>query len=364
MKFNQAASKILLIDINSCFATIEQQANPLLRNKPVVVAAYTTPRGCILAASVDAKKLGIKTGMRVMDAQAIFPKTIILSPDPDKYRSVHLKLQNILFDYTDKVEPKSIDEFILDLNGYPCLRDKNIVDLAREIKQRVKSEIGDYITVSIGIAANRYLAKVAAGIIKPDGLVEINKDNYLSIYKNLRLKDLTGIKDGNTRRLNRIGVYTVMDFYVSTYEKLKIGLKRAAAHSWFLRLRGYEIDSILNKTKSFGNEVSLKLSNGLDTSPIITRLFEKASSRARKAGFRAQKKQINIFDHKIAVTLYDLVPSSVLQLDFFNKNLRKENLEEAVYRINEKWGNFVVGSAKGFMAKEVIKDRIAFHHLP
>src|SRR3989338_11268157 len=115
--FNSAVSTIMHVDLNSCFATIEQQANPHLRGKPIAVAAYTTGNGCIVAPSVEAKKLGIKVGMGVKDGQAICPKLIVLSPDPDKYRFVHQGLRKILSDYTDKITPKSIDEFVLEIQG-------------------------------------------------------------------------------------------------------------------------------------------------------------------------------------------------------------------------------------------------------
>src|SRR5690242_1901863 len=108
MNFNPSPSYFMHIDINSCFATIEQQANPLLRNKPVAVGAYVTSSGCILAASYEAKRLGVKTGMRVKEGKMLCPNLIVVSPDPAKYRFVHLKLRKILKRYTDNVVPKSI----------------------------------------------------------------------------------------------------------------------------------------------------------------------------------------------------------------------------------------------------------------
>src|SRR3989339_574686 len=177
MEFNGNLPNIIHLDINSCFATIEQQANPLLHDKPVVVCAYTTPFGCILAVSVTAKKLGIKTGMRVMDAKKIYPKIITLLPDPAKYRFVHKKIFKILKNYSVKVIPKSIDEFVFAL---PLKVEPYKVSL--EIKEKIKKDVGEYITISIGISTNRYLAKVASNLIKPDGLSEINKSNYLDVY--------------------------------------------------------------------------------------------------------------------------------------------------------------------------------------
>jgi len=200
------------IDLNSCFATIEQQANPLLRGKPIAVAAYTTPSGCIIAPSVEAKRLGIKVGMRVKDGKLIYPQLIVLPPDPWKYRNVHLALRKLLNQYTDLVVPKSIDEFVLNLEGYPAFK-KGMMNVGKEIKERIKKEIGDWLTVSVGIGPNRFLAKTACGLHKPDGLDEINKDNFKEIYSGLMLTDLCGIKKKNAIRLNNCGIFTVLDFY-------------------------------------------------------------------------------------------------------------------------------------------------------
>ena len=113
--FNSSPSTILHLDLNSCFATIEQQANPHLRGKPVAVAAYTTPSGCIVAPSVEAKRYGIKVGMRVKDGKLLYPGLIVLPPDPWKYRNVHLGLRRVLSDYTADLTPKSIISLVLEI---------------------------------------------------------------------------------------------------------------------------------------------------------------------------------------------------------------------------------------------------------
>ena len=96
------------VDLNSCFASIEQQANPKLRGVPTIVAAYPTDGGCILAASVEAKKVGIKGGMRVKEARSIYRDVKVLTPDPSKYRYVHQQMMGVLETYTPNVEPRSI----------------------------------------------------------------------------------------------------------------------------------------------------------------------------------------------------------------------------------------------------------------
>jgi len=180
---NHNPSAIMHIDLNSCFATIEQQSNPLLRGKRVAVAAYTTPNGCILAPSVEAKTLGIKCGMRVREGKHLCPDLIILPPDPGKYRFVNRKLLQLLRTYCPEVEIKSIDEMNLDFTHIPPL-ERELHHIAQEIKAAIRREIGEWMTVSIGIAPNRFLAKLAANLHKPDGLDEINAANLRTVWPN------------------------------------------------------------------------------------------------------------------------------------------------------------------------------------
>lgn len=401
MEFSSNPSTIMHIDLNSCFATIEQQANPFLRGKPVVVAAFTTNRGCILAASVEAKKLGIKTGMRVMDGRAIYPKLVVLLPDPWKYRNVHLKLRKLISDYTDDFSPKSIDEFVLNLTKYLTCKTVSCTSVAQEIKQRIKSEIGEWLTVSIGIAQNRYLAKIAAGLHKPDGLDEINKDNFLDIYSKLGLTDLTGIKAGNAARLNGMGIYSVLDFYQAPIWKLRAAFHSIASLYWHTRLSGYEADGIEPGRHSYGNSVALgkNLSKIEELSPILARLTEKMCSRLRGAGYRAGGIHLMLtfkngswwhrgrllpqaqFDSRdfykaafrllieanpttpvlnIAVSCFGLTKADSFQLNFFENVGKKQSLTLALDDINERWGGFTVGSARSFGGAKVVMDRIAF----
>lgn len=383
MEFNPRASNIMHIDINSCFATIEQQANPLLRGKPVAVAAFNTNKGVILAASIEAKRLGIKTGMRVMDGKQIYPNLVVLTPDPNKYRFVHKRLHRLLTDYSDEVIPKSIDEFVIKPVAISMQR------VAIEIKKRIKQEIGDWITVSIGIAPNRYLAKIAAGLHKPDGLDEINSNNFLEVYSKLKLTDLTGIKNANAVRLNSFGIYSVLDFY--NYNKPVLGC------FWNLRLRGYEADDFSSKRAMYGNSVAIgkNLSKIEELSPILARLTEKMCSRLRRDGYTAGGIYLAItyknhsFWHKgrltsdlykgafrllleanpnspvlnLAVSCYNLTKRDSLQLNFFENVIEKNNLDNAYDQINKKWGDFTISSARSKSASEIVKDRISFGQL-
>ena len=399
------------IDMNSCFATVEQQANPHLRGKPVAVAAYTTPSGCIIAPSVEAKKLGIKVGMRVKDGKFICPSLIVLEPDPWKYRSAHLALRKIISDYTNKFFPKSIDEFVLDIGGYPCLVASSMQQVAREIKRRIRKEVGEAITVSIGIAPNRFLAKVAAGLNKPDGLDEINKDNFLDLYSNLKLTDLCGIKVKSAIRLNSVGIYTVSDFYNAQVWQLKAAFQSILGYYWFVRLHGWEIDDVEFGRRSYGNSYALPASpygsqggpkpliTPEELSPILSKLVTKMGARLRRAGYKARGIHLSIlyrdrsrwhkakslskvlFDSRdiyeaafkillmspyrkpvreLAVSVFGLLKSQFTQFELFEDINKKEKLVEAIDEVNERWGDFVVTPARMMSALDVVPDRIAY----
>ncbi|HJX46191.1 MAG TPA: hypothetical protein VJ399_03445 [Patescibacteria group bacterium] len=400
LTFNLKPPSIMHIDLNSCFATIEQQANPLLRGKPIVVAAYTTPSGCIIAPSIEAKKLGIKVGMRVKDGKLLYPELIVLAPDPWKYRNVHLLLRKIISDYTNNFTPKSIDEFVLKLEDYPAF-DQGMVEIARKIKERIKNEIGECLSVSVGIAPNRFLAKVAAGLHKPDGLDEINKDNFLKCYSKLRLTDLPWIKLRNAARLNSVGVFSVLDFYRASLTTLKAAFNSITSYYWFLRLRGWEIDDVEFGRSSYGNSYALPkpLISGEELSPILAKLVEKMGTRLRYAGYKARGIHVSIiyrdwsFWHKgvsylkvffdsrdiykeaykilmsspykkpvreLAVSAFNLIKNPASQLNFFEDIVEKENLVKAVDEINERWGSFVITCARMLNARKDVPDRIAF----
>lgn len=399
--FNEKSSTCLHLDLNSCFATIEQQANPFLRGKPLVVAAFNSYKGCVLASSIEAKRLGIKTGMWVGEAQKIYPRLKVLTPDPWKYRNVHLKLKKLVSEYTDDFSPKSIDEFVLNLEEHLTCKDRLCKVVAQEIKERIKKEIGEWLTVSIGIAPNRYLAKIGAGLHKPDGLDEINKDNFAEIYSKLKLTDLTGIKSRNASRLNAMGIYSVMDFYNAPVWRLKAAFHSITGLYWHFRLSGYEIDDFMSKRGSFGNSVALgkNIAKIEELSPILARLTEKVCSRFRGAGYTASGIHLALvykdgsFWHKgrrlvdpafdtqdiykaafrllieanpqkpvlnIAVSVFDLNKKGKLQLGLFEDEVRKESLTKSVDEINSHWGDFTVGSAKSFGGAKVVMDRIAF----
>lgn len=400
LSFNPKPSTILHIDLNSCFATIEQQANPLLRGKPIAVAAYATSNGCILAPSIEAKMQGIKTGMRVRDGKLLCPRLIVLPPDPWKYRNIHLALRKLISDYTADFNPKSIDEFVLNLEGYPSVN-RGLLVVSSEIKTRIRREIGDWLTVSIGIAPNRFLAKLASNLEKPDGLTEINKENFRAVYSKLRLTDLPYIKSGNAARLSSVGIFSVTDFYSAPLWKLKAAFRSINGYYWYVRLRGWEIDDVVYGRRSYGNSYALPkpLVTLEELSPILSKLVMKMSTRLRNAGLKAkgihlatayrdgsfwhkgvsfEKEFFDVRDiyksafrilslspffkpvRELAVSCFNLRSFNFLQLEIFENVEKKMKISSAIDKTNERWGDFVVTPARMLGTKDNVPDRIAF----
>jgi len=295
---NRELPMIMHIDLNSCFATIEQQANRLLRGRPVAVSAYGTPRGMVLAASYEAKRLGIKLGVNNAEARQLAPDVVILTPDPSKYREAHRLFRSLLMDYTDNVKPKSIDEFVLDLTGSPALRSRShmthneaMIDISYEIKKRIKEDLGEWVTVNIGIGTNRFLAKYAAGFNKPDGLTLIDHANLTDYYRDMQLVDLPGINVRYAARLHACGITNPIEFYEADVDVLKKRVfKSVVGYYWWARLRGHEVDNREFTRKSIGHQYALskKTNDKHELRRLLMKLCEKVGRRLRKADFCAR----------------------------------------------------------------------------
>ncbi len=390
------------IDLNSCFATIEQQANPLLRGKPLVVAAYDTPNACIIAPSIEAKRLGIKTGMRIREAWLLSRDIIIRTPDPTKYRDVHTKFKKIFKEYSPDVTPKSIDEAVIDFTPVEGWK-PDLIKIAREIKQRIKSEIGEWIICSIGISTNMFLAKLAASLHKPDGLDMIYYANLLDVYEHVSLLDLNGINVRYQARLNMYGIQTPMDFLNAPLEILeKQVFKSVVGRYWYQKLRGYEADKKEFPTKTIGQQYALKIptADKKELSRLLMKLCEKMGRRLRRKSLTArgihfwalykdyshwhrgrmmnsemyttfelyrnaqlvfnQQPQTKPITH-LGISCYELHPTDKLQMGLFEEEYTKERkAANAMDEINNKYGEFTIVPGIMMDMDDLVLDRIAF----
>lgn len=236
-------ARVLFIDMNSFFASCEQQTNYWLRGRPVAVCVYTGKYGCVIAPSIEAKKRGIKLGLRLNEAMQICPDLVPLETNPEKYRSFHVKIMNVLRKYSNEVIPKSIDEAVVDLTTYKKVYPDPIA-VAHAIKNDIRNEVGDWLKCSIGIAPNAFLAKLASDIQKPDGLTVINPQNIDEVLGKLELTDLPGIAKAMSARLMKAGIYTPLQLRYSKPEILKAACKSIIGLHWYYRLHFQEVDML------------------------------------------------------------------------------------------------------------------------
>jgi len=238
-------STIMHIDMNSYFATVEQQANPRLRGKPVAVLGSKAKRTIIVASSVEAKKQGIKTGDRLPEAKIKCPDLVIVHGEPRKYSDVTRRFIEIFESYTNLVEIFSIDEAFLDVTDTEYLFG-GAKTIAEDIKRRIREEIGSFISCSVGIAENKFLAKLGSDSQKPDGLVVITPQNKDEVLISTPLSDFCGIGNRIFKRLRAIGIKTTQDL---------------REYPEYLLAREFGLVSARNLKK---------ISFGIDSSPVIS----------------------------------------------------------------------------------------------
>jgi DNA polymerase-4 len=400
-RFSMNQLKILHIDLNSCFATVEQQARPTLRGRPVAISNRLSPNSMIITASYEAKARGVKCGVRRRDATKVCPDIVFLEAEPSKYVFVFHKLENIMRDDSPDVVMKSIDEGVINLARAPRrVQDMPLADLATEIKSRLKSEIGCWMRCNIGVGANRFLAKLAAELHKPDGFDIITPENQRAVFATRRLTDLPGINVRMQKRLNAVGIFTPLELLDAPAEVLeKMVWKSIDGRKWYGRLRGVEYDDYASAIKSVGRQYVLE-SSRLTDAEIRARLFhlaEDVGGRLRSKKLRARGVYVWATTHSrgfwrrsfvarnqffsnnainnlaqqlwnaapadvrtIGVTLYKLSENPDPQLSIFADELaREEKIASAVDAINLRFGARTIVSAATLETRKV-KTKIPF----
>lgn len=400
--YNPERPLVMHIDLNSCFATVEQQSRPMLRNRPVVIANRRTEHTMIVTASYEAKALGVTMGMKIKDAKKLVPDLVALESDPPKYRYVYHKLMDIMKRYSAHTTMKSIDEGIIDFHQTtPAMQGRDLKDIGREIKRALLDEVGDYMRCNVGIAPNRFLAKTAAGLDKPDGLDVIDHASLRPTLARLKLRDLTGIAGRNEARLNAVGIYTPLEFLDASPETLhRIVFKSIVGQQWHQRLRGWEVDDVEHDMKTVGRQYVLESQN-LSKGEILRRLhhlcesvghrlrlkgrsargvFVYAKTRDRQYWHRRRMCPLPFFSNQaiyaqaamlfseapgnireIGVTCYQLETNMSDQLSLFGDQLaREQQVTDAIDTINRRFGDRTIHSADTLGTGFYVKQKVPF----
>lgn len=392
---------ILLCDMNSFFASVHQALDPKLRGKPVVVGGDPAKRtGIVLAASVEAKKsYGIKTGMTVAEARACSQEIIFVSPSFEDYVDFSTRINSILRDFSDLVEPFSIDESFVDITG--CLRILGSpLEIARKIQRRINTEIG--VGVNIGIGPSKLVAKMAAELEKPNKIISLTLEDWPRKIWPLPVKELYGVGPRIGRWLNQIGVRTIGDLAALPPDILK---KRYGLIGEVLHYSAHGIDfspvdpHSMDVIKSVGNQITLPRDyRGFDQiKVVILELAEEVAQRARKAGCLGKRVSLTIKDPNftsethsrtlpsytditqeiydaavfllkkhwdtqvrarlVGLTLSGLLRQEGKQLDLLTERDKQERIDRATDLIRSRWGQHSIKRAVSLTECGVYHER-------
>ena len=405
----------LYLDLNSYFASVEQQLQPKLRNKPIAIVPTITDATCAIAASYEAKSYGIKTGTMIYEAKRLCPKLICIQANHENYVTYHHKIIEEIDKYIPIEIIASIDEVACRLMGTQH-QENEARKLAIIIKKGIQKNIGKYIRCSIGIAPNRFLAKTASNLEKPDGLQVLYNTDVPERIKHFKLSDLTGIGKAMENRLIKSGILSIKELYeISPKHMRKIWGNVQGEKFWYM-LRGVEIAETKTTRKTIGHSHVLepKWRPKELAEKVMHRLLLKAASRLRRMEYYSSqmilsfkteegikligrrnfyrtsnnnkllKEAIKIWKYlnkqkkirrvkKISVTLYNLQKKTDIHPELFDKidenNLSKikrfERLSITMDTINARFGrdSITQGSLPNNI-KNFSGTRIAFTRIP
>ena len=274
---------ILHVDLNNFYASVEMKLNPSLEGKFIGVCGNVENRhGIILAKSENAKKMGVKTGMTILDAKRICPEIMLVEANHSHYISYSKMARAIYREYTDKIEPFGIDECWLDVTGSIKLFGSG-KEIADTIRERVKKELG--LTVSVGVSFNKVFAKLGSDLNKPDGTTVIDENNYKQVVWNLPASELLFVGKSTAEKLKKINIITIGDLANADIDYLE---KRFG--KWGVSLHDYangkdnspvNYDDEDDEIKSVGNSITSyrDLKTDEDVKILFTVLAESVSSR-------------------------------------------------------------------------------------
>lgn len=403
-------SRVLFVDMNSFFASCEQQDNYWLRGRPVAVCVYTGKFGCVIAPSIEAKRSGVKTGMRLNEAILLCKDLIPVETRPDRYRNYHVKIMQVLKTYCEEVYPKSIDEAIVDLSNYELIH-KDMVQVAKDIKRDIQQKVGDWLKCSIGIAPNSFLAKLASDVQKPDGLTIINHGNLDSLLSRMKLTNLAGISYNTEERLRKGGITTPLQMRYASPENLKAIFKSVLGFYWHCRLNFIEVDlqnhndyksmqamRHLSKEQRLNsdsiNEIIVALCLALERRMMKRNIFSNTLGFGLRYAnsdrwddylnlsmpiqdgaeiYKAIMERVEDFEKKhpgeriihpgiISVSIYvsHFIDKGMVQYNLFEDNSKKDHLRKVVYDLKNKFGKQKLLRAVELKEGEIMQDVIGF----
>lgn len=277
--------KIIHVDMDAFYASVEQMDNPELKGKPLAVGGSEV-RGVVSAASYEARKFGVRSAISGIQAKKLCPDLIFVRPRFDRYKEISKKIRKIFHDYTDLVEPLSLDEAYLDVTenkkGNP-----SATLIAQEIRKRIFEEVG--LTASAGISVNKFVAKIASDYNKPNGQKTVNPDEVETFLEKLDIKKFYGVGKVTAEKMYQLGIFTGYDLKQKSLEYLEKNFGNSGFH-YYQICRGIHNSAVKpnRKIKSVGAERTF----GENLSSEIF-MEERLQSIAKELEKRLQKSKIS-----------------------------------------------------------------------
>lgn len=326
--------KIIHIDMDAFYASVEQLDNPSLKGKPIAVGGNEN-RGVVSAASYEARKFGVRSALSGVLAKKYCPELIFVRPRFDRYKEISKQIQSIFHEYTDLVEPLSLDEAYLDVThnkkGNP-----SATLLAKEIRARILSEVG--LTASAGISVNKFIAKVASDYNKPNGQKTVSGDEIVPFLENLPIQKFYGVGKVTTEKMFQLGIFTGLDLKNKTLEFLEQHFGKSGSY-YYQVVRGIHNSPVQAKrtTKSVAAEHTFDVNL---SSEIF--MLEQLESISRQIEKRLQKHSISGKTITLKIKYSD-----------FSKQTRSKTMP---YYISDK--NLIFEIVKELLYQERLKDSV------
>ncbi len=414
----------LFLDLNSYFASVEQELQPRLRGRPIAVVPLVADTTCCIAASYEAKAFGVRTGTQVGEAKRLCPGIELVEARHELYVEYHHRIIEAVERSVPVASVQSIDEMACRLIGreQPLL---HALQLAREVKAAIRRDAGETLRCSIGLAPNRYLAKIASDMEKPDGLVALTPDILKDALLRLTPRDLPGIGARMERRLHAAGIRTMEQLHALNREEMNTVWGGIGGEKLWYWLRGEDFeDPELEHAKSIGNSHVLppELRTPEGAYAVASKLLHKTGMRLRTARLWAANLRVSLKfavpqtmatrqhysgipqeawsqstpliecqdnqtlveglkklwaqrpsrpEHGkpfyVGVTLGNLVPDNLHTLSLFSgldAEIRRSKLSATIDRVNTKYGTTTLGFASMLPAGTAAATRIAFTSIP
>ena len=284
MAIDRAGVSWLFLDLNAFFASCEQQDNPALRGRPIIVTQMLADSTSAIAASYEAKAFGIKTGTRVSEAKQLCPSLTVVQARHQRYAFYHERILEAVDTCVPVEKVMSIDELACKLMGKER-EISNARELANKLKRTIRERVGDCLRCSIGLAPNIFLGKVASDIQKPDGLVVITPDNLPEVLLPLKLTDIYGIGSRMETRLHCAGIVSAADLWQATSTTLRRvwgGVNGVLFHQM---LHGVDIQpqsSTFARSLGHSHVLEPELRTGQGARDYAHHLLSKAAERLRR----------------------------------------------------------------------------------